>query len=145
MNATKKPRDIPRKSSFPPAKSSRNPVGYPDDEREESEYETDDNEEEIPHSRKRDDDTEPEYEDSKNDYEETAQADAAASDEEEEEEMKHKSLDLKGKVKRKGFESDENSPPTKPSTNRRMTVVSDSDDDRNFASLIFILCSLNLC
>ncbi|XP_058784629.1 protein LEO1 homolog [Vicia villosa] len=44
-------------------------------------------------------------------------------------EMKHKSLDLKGKVKRKGFESDEKSPPRKPSTNRRMTVMSDSDDD----------------
>ncbi|CAL5201820.1 unnamed protein product [Lathyrus oleraceus] len=127
MNAKKSqgPRDIPRKSSFPPARSSR----YPADEREESEYETDeDEEEEIPHSRKRDDDTEPEYEDSEEDDEETAQADAAASDEEEEEEPKHKSRDLKGKVKRKGFESEEHSLPRKP-TNRRMTIVSDSDDE----------------
>ncbi|XP_058784625.1 uncharacterized protein LOC131659454 [Vicia villosa] len=33
MNAKKsqRPKDIPRKSSFPPAKSSRDPVGYPDD------------------------------------------------------------------------------------------------------------------
>ncbi|XP_058788426.1 protein LEO1 homolog isoform X2 [Vicia villosa] len=128
MNAKKGPKNIPRKSSFPPAKSSRNPVGY-QNEREESEYETDeDEEEEIPHSRTRDDDTEPEYEDSEEDDEETAQADAAASDEEEEEEPRHKSRDLKGKVKRKGFESEEHSLPRKP-TNRRMTIVSDSDDE----------------
>ncbi|XP_058788434.1 protein LEO1 homolog [Vicia villosa] len=130
MNAKKSqgPKNIPRKSSIPPAKSSRNPLGYPY-EREESEYETDeDEEEEIPHSRTRDDDTEPEYEDSEEDDEETAQADSAASEEEEEEEPKHKSRDLKGKVKRKGFESEEHSLPRKP-TNRRMTIVSDSDDE----------------
>ncbi|CAI8596247.1 unnamed protein product [Vicia faba] len=96
MNAKKSqgPKNIPRKSSFPPAKSSRNPVGYRD-EREESEYETDEDEEEIPPSRTRDDDTEPEYEDSEEDDEETAQTAAAASDEEEEEEPKHKGRDLK--------------------------------------------------
>ncbi|CAI8596246.1 unnamed protein product [Vicia faba] len=94
MNAKKGPKNIPRKSSFPPAKSSRNPVGYRD-EREESEYETDEDEEEIPPSRTRDDDTEPEYEDSEEDDEETAQTAAAASDEEEEEEPKHKGRDLK--------------------------------------------------
>ncbi|KAL5077947.1 hypothetical protein RYX36_016931 [Vicia faba] len=129
MNAKKSqgPKNIPRKSSFPPAKSSRNPVGYRD-EREESEYETDEDEEEIPPSRTRDDDTEPEYEDSEEDDEETAQTAAAASDEEEEEEPKHKGRDLKGKVKRKGFESEEHSLPRKP-TNRRMTIVSDSDDE----------------
>ncbi|XP_058788431.1 protein LEO1 homolog isoform X3 [Vicia villosa] len=128
MNAKKGPKNIPRKSSIPPAKSSRNPLGYPY-EREESEYETDeDEEEEIPRSRTRDDDTEPEYEDSEEDDEETGQADAAASDEEEEEEPKHKSRDLEGKVKRKGFGSEEHSLPRKP-TNRRMTIVSDSDDE----------------
>ncbi|XP_058788430.1 protein LEO1 homolog isoform X2 [Vicia villosa] len=130
MNAKKSqgPKNIPRKSSIPPAKSSRNPLGYPY-EREESEYETDeDEEEEIPRSRTRDDDTEPEYEDSEEDDEETGQADAAASDEEEEEEPKHKSRDLEGKVKRKGFGSEEHSLPRKP-TNRRMTIVSDSDDE----------------
>ncbi|KAK2387683.1 protein LEO1 protein [Trifolium repens] len=130
MNAKKSqgPKGIPRKSSFPPAKSSRHPMGYSDDEREESEYETeDDEEEERPH--KRDEDSEPEYEDDEEDYEETAQANDA-SEEEEGEELKPKSNKSKGKGKSRGFESDEDSPPRKkPTTHRRMTVVSDSDDE----------------
>ncbi|TKY73322.1 LEO1-like protein [Spatholobus suberectus] len=130
MNAKKSqgPRDIPRKSSFPPAKSSRNPVGYPDDEREESEYETDDEEDERPPSRKRDEDTEPEYEDEEEEeehYEEAEQVNDAS----EEEEPKQKSKEFRGSVKRKGFESDEDSPPRKTTTHRRMAVVYDSDEE----------------
>ncbi|XP_057443078.1 protein LEO1 homolog isoform X2 [Lotus japonicus] len=126
MNAKKVSKDIPRKSSFPPAKSSRHPMSYPDDEREESEYETDDEEDERPLPHKRDEDTEPEYEDEDEEpYEERAQVNDA-SDEEEEEEPKQKS---KGSVKRKGFESDEDSPPRKTTAHRRMAVVYDSDDE----------------
>ncbi|XP_061358400.1 protein LEO1 homolog isoform X2 [Gastrolobium bilobum] len=133
MNAKKGPKDIPRKSSFPPAKSSRHPMGYLDDEREESEYETDDDEDERPPSRKRDEDTEPEYEDEEEEegehYEEAAQVNDA-SDEEEEEEPKLKGKEVRGSVKRKGFESDEDSPPRKSTAHhRRMAVVFDSDDE----------------
>ncbi|KAJ1422298.1 Leo1-like protein [Sesbania bispinosa] len=130
MNAKRGPKDIPRKSSFPPAKSSRHPMGYPDDEREESEYETDDEEDERPPSRKRDEDTEPEYEDDDEEehYEEAAQVNDA-SDEEEEEEPKQKSKEFRGSVKRKGFESDEDSPPRKTTALRRMAVVYDSDEE----------------
>ncbi|KAJ1406250.1 Leo1-like protein [Sesbania bispinosa] len=131
MNAKRSqgPKNIPRKSSFPPAKSSRHPMGYPDDEREESEYETDDEEDERPPSRKRDEDTEPEYEDDEEEhYEEAAQVNDA-SDEEEEEEPKQKSKEFRGSVKRKGFESDEDSPPRKTTAHRRMAVVYDSDEE----------------
>ncbi|GAU44270.1 hypothetical protein TSUD_133150, partial [Trifolium subterraneum] len=83
MNAKKSQglKGIPRKSSFPPAKSSRHPMGYSDDEREESEYETEDDEEEE-RPRKRDEDSEPEYEDDEEDYEETAPANDASDEEE---------------------------------------------------------------
>ncbi|RDX90040.1 Protein LEO1-like protein, partial [Mucuna pruriens] len=131
INAKKGPKDIPRKSSFPPAKSSRNPMGYPDDEREESEYETDDEEDERPPPRKRDEDTEPEYEDEEEEeerYEEAEQVNDA-SDEEEEEEPKQKSKEFRGSGKRKGFESDDDSPPRKVTTHRRMAVVYDSDEE----------------
>ncbi|KAL2340707.1 hypothetical protein Fmac_008647 [Flemingia macrophylla] len=131
MNVKKSqgPKDIPRKSSFPPAKSSRNRMGYQDDEREESEYETDDEEDERPPSRKRDEDTEPEYEDEEEEHYEEAEQVNDASDEEEEEEPKQKSKEFKGSTKRKGFESDEDSPPRKTTTHRRMAVVYDSDEE----------------
>ncbi|KAG5032243.1 hypothetical protein JHK82_015819 [Glycine max] len=155
MNAKKSqgPKDIPRKSSFPPAKSSRNPMGYPDDEREESEYETEE-EDERPPSRKRDEDTEPEYEDEEEEeehYEEAEQVNDASDEEEEEDyctcvlcvlvhlvggcsydermEPKQKNKEFRGSAKRKGFESDEDSPPRKTTTHRRMAVVYDSDED----------------
>ncbi|XP_047163699.1 protein LEO1 homolog [Vigna umbellata] len=130
MNAKKSqgPRDIPRKSFFPPAKSSRNPVGYQDDEREESEYETEEEENERPPPRKRDEDTEPEYEDDEEEedhYEEAEQVNDASD----EEEPKQKSKEFRGSAKRKGFESDEESPPKKTTTHRRMAVVYDSDEE----------------
>jgi len=44
--------------------------------------------------------------------------------------LKQKSKNLKGKAKKKGFDSDEGSPPPKkPTTHRRMTIMSDSDDE----------------
>ncbi|XP_015943324.1 protein LEO1 homolog [Arachis duranensis] len=136
MNAKKSqgPKDIPRKSSMPPAKSSRRPVDYSDEEREESEYETEGEEDERPVSRKRAEDTEPEYEDEEDEeeehYEEEAQVNDASEEEQEEEEPKQKSKETRGSVKRKGFESDEDSPPRKPTTaKRRMAVVYDSDDE----------------
>lgn len=44
-------------------------------------------------------------------------------------EPKHKSKDFKSNAKRKGLESDEDSPPRKPTAHRRMAVVYDSDDE----------------
>ncbi|KAF7838520.1 protein LEO1-like protein [Senna tora] len=134
MNAKKSqaPKDIPRKSSMPPAKSSRRPIDFSDDEREESEYETDGEEDERPLPRKRTEDTEPEYEDEEEEedeeqYDEEEQVNDAS---EEEEEPKQKNKEFRGSAKRKGFESDEDSPPRKTAApHRRMAVVYDSDDD----------------
>ncbi|KAF1887840.1 hypothetical protein Lal_00023848 [Lupinus albus] len=129
MNAKKSQglKDIPRKSSFTPAKSSRRPMEYSDDDREESEYETDGEEDERPISRKRNEDTEPEYEDDEEEeehYEEEAQVNDASD----EEEPKRKSKEIRGSVKRKGIESDEDSPPRK-TLSRRRVVVYDSDEE----------------
>ncbi|XP_061346651.1 protein LEO1 homolog isoform X2 [Gastrolobium bilobum] len=132
MNAKKGPKDIPRKSPLPPAKSSQHPMDYSDDDREESEYETDGEEDERPLSHKRED-TEPEYEGEEEEehYEEEAQVnDSSDEEEEEEEEPKQKSKQFRGSVKRKGFESDEDSPSRKTTTvKRRMAVVYDSDEE----------------
>ncbi|CAL0329961.1 unnamed protein product [Lupinus luteus] len=129
MNAKKSQglKDIPRKSSFPPAKSSRRPIEYSDDDREESEYESDGEEDERPISRQRTEDSEPEYEDEEEEeehYEEEAQVNDASD----EEEPKRKSKEIRGSVKRKGIESDEDSPPRKTLT-RRKVVVYDSDEE----------------
>ncbi|XP_019463918.1 PREDICTED: protein LEO1 homolog isoform X2 [Lupinus angustifolius] len=133
MNAKKSQglKDIPRKSSFAPAKSSWRPMEYNDDDREESEYETDGEEDVRPISRKRTGDSEPEYEDEEEEeehYEEEAQVNDASDEEEEEEEPKRKSKEIRGSAKRKGIESDEDSPPRKTS-NRRKVVVYDSDEE----------------
>ncbi|KAE9610275.1 hypothetical protein Lal_00006369 [Lupinus albus] len=133
MNAKKSQglKDIPRKSSLAPSKSSRRPMEYNDDDREESEYETDGEEDVRPISRKRTGDPEPEYEDEEEEeehYEEEAQVNDASDEEEEEEEPKRKSKEIRGSAKRKGIESDEDSPPRKTS-NRRKVVVYDSDEE----------------
>jgi len=45
-------------------------------------------------------------------------------------EPKQKSKEFRGSAKRKGgFESDEDSPPRKTTTHRRMAVVYDSDEE----------------
>ncbi|KAK7247476.1 hypothetical protein RIF29_42359 [Crotalaria pallida] len=147
MNAKKSKglKDIPRKSSLAPAKSSRHPM--------ESEYETDGAEYERAPSPQLAEDTEPEYEyedeeeeeqeyeeevqvndasdeegEEKEHYEEEAQVDDASYEEEEEEEPNQKSKECGGTVKGKGFESDKDSP--KKSTKlRRRAVVFDSDEE----------------
>ncbi|KAK2973858.1 hypothetical protein RJ640_003266 [Escallonia rubra] len=118
--------NIPRKSSLPAAKSSRPPVDLSESEREESEYETDGEEDERspPHRRSEadlDDDEEEEY------HDEEALADEAS--EEEAEDPKLRAKESRGSLKRKGIESDEDSPPRKSAPHRRMAVVYDSDDE----------------
>lgn len=44
-------------------------------------------------------------------------------------EPKQKNKEFRGSAKRKGFESDEDSPPRKTTTHRRMAVVYDSDEE----------------
>ncbi|KAI4343945.1 hypothetical protein L6164_011233 [Bauhinia variegata] len=133
MNAKRSqgPKDIPRKSSLPHAKSSRRPIDFSDDEREESEYETDGEEDERTLSRKRAEEPEPDYEDEEEEEEEHYEDEPQVNDasDEEEEEPKQKSREFRGGAKRKGFESDEDSPPRKTTAHRRMAVVYDSDEE----------------
>ncbi|XVF54420.1 hypothetical protein PTKIN_Ptkin05aG0178800 [Pterospermum kingtungense] len=127
-------KDIPRKSSLSDVKSSRRPINFSESEREESEYETDGEEDErSPH--KRIEDEEPEYEESEEEEEEEhyEEADAntnrASEEEEEAKEPRQKAKVSVGNIKRKGIESDEDSPPRKVATHRRMAVVYDSDEE----------------
>ncbi|TQE01594.1 hypothetical protein C1H46_012824 [Malus baccata] len=112
------PKDIPRKSSLPTANSYRRSMGLSD----ESEYETDEEDEEPP--RKMAKDSEPEYEDSEEHH------DAEVNDASEEEEAEAPKQKVKNSGhKRKTVESDEDSPPRKAAPHRRMAVVYDSDED----------------
>lgn len=123
INAKKVQKDTPRK---PLVKSSRPPIDFSDSEREESEYETDGEEDDrVPqHRRVEDLEEEDEYED--DDHDEDAVANAAS--EEEPEEPKQKTKEFSGSLKRKGIESDEDSPPRKTTTHRRMAVI-ESDEE----------------
>ncbi|XP_010546202.1 PREDICTED: protein LEO1 homolog isoform X2 [Tarenaya hassleriana] len=126
MNAKKyqSHRDIPRRPSS--AKPSRRPVEFSESEREESEYETEGEDEERSPPRKRIEEPEDEYEEeAEEDEEEEQEEDAKANRYSEEEEEPE---DAKGR-KRKGIESDEESPPRKAPTHRRMAIVYDSDED----------------
>ncbi|KAB2609443.1 RNA polymerase-associated protein LEO1-like [Pyrus ussuriensis x Pyrus communis] len=128
LNAKKSqgPKDIPRKSSLPTAKSSRRSMGLSDSEKDESEYETDGEDDEPPH--KMAEDSEPEYEDSEEeDDEEHHDAEVNDASELEAEAPKQKVKD--SGHKRKAIESDEDSPPRKAAPHRRMAVVYDSDED----------------
>ncbi|XVF08947.1 hypothetical protein REPUB_Repub07fG0048600 [Reevesia pubescens] len=136
MNAKKSQgyRDVPPKSSLTDVKSSRRPINFSESDREESEYETEGEEDErSPHNRIEDE--EPEYEESEEEeeeerYEEVDANTIRASDEEEEaEEPRQKVKESVGSIKRKGIESDEDSPPRKAATHRRMAVVYDSDEE----------------
>ncbi|XP_031258914.1 protein LEO1 homolog isoform X1 [Pistacia vera] len=124
-------RDIPRKSSLPAAKSSRLPVDFSDSEREESEYETDGEEDERSPPRKRVEEPEQEYEEEEEEEEEHEEEPDInrASEEEEAEEPRQKGKDSRSNLKRRGIESDEDSPPRKMPTHRRMAVVYDSDEE----------------
>ncbi|XP_073259714.1 protein LEO1 homolog isoform X2 [Populus alba] len=125
MNAKK--RDIPRKSSMSAVKSSKRPVDFSDSEREESEYETDGDEYERSPVHKRVDEPEHEYEEEEEEhYEEDIEVNGAS---EEEEEPKQKGKEFGSGRKRIGFESEEDSPPRKIQSGRRMTVVYDSDEE----------------
>ncbi|KAH9778096.1 protein LEO1-like [Citrus sinensis] len=127
-------RDIPRKSStLPAAKSSRRPVDFSESEREESEYETDGEEDERSPLRKRvegpEQDYEEEEEEEEEEQEEEPDINRASDDEEEAVEPKQKARDSGSNHKRRGIESDEDSPPRKMPTHRRMAVVYDSDEE----------------
>ncbi|XVF11814.1 hypothetical protein REPUB_Repub08aG0059900 [Reevesia pubescens] len=136
MNAKKSQgyREIPRKLSLSDVKSSRRPINFSESDREESEYETEGEEDErSPHNRIEDE--EPEYEESEEEEEERyEEADAntnrALEEEEEAEEPSRKVKEPVGGIKRKGIESDEDSPPRKAPTHRRMAVVYDSDEEK---------------
>ncbi|KAK9996218.1 hypothetical protein SO802_020904 [Lithocarpus litseifolius] len=136
LNAKKSqgPKDIPRKSSLPTAKSSRRPVDFSDSEREESEYESDGEEDERSPPRKRAEEPVQEYEEEEEEEEhdeQEAEVNEASEEEEEEEaeEPKQKGREFGGSLKRKGIESDEDSPPRKTTSHRRMAVVYDSDEE----------------
>nr|POE91198.1 protein leo1 like [Quercus suber] len=90
LNAKKSqgPKDIPRKSSLPTAKSSRRPVDFSDSEREESEYESDGEEDERSPPRKRAEEPVQEYEEEEEEEEhdeQEAEVNEASEEEEEEE------------------------------------------------------------
>ncbi|KAK7821730.1 protein LEO1 homolog isoform X1 [Quercus suber] len=135
LNAKKSqgPKDIPRKSSLPTAKSSRRPVDFSDSEREESEYESDGEEDERSPPRKRAEEPVQEYEEEEEEEEHDEQEaevnEASEEEEEEAEEPKQKGREFGGSLKRKGIESDEDSPPRKTTSHRRMAVVYDSDEE----------------
>ncbi|XP_050259419.1 protein LEO1 homolog isoform X2 [Quercus robur] len=135
LNAKKSqgPKDIPRKSSLPTAKSSRRPVDFSDSEREESEYESDGEEDERSPPRKRAEEPVQEYEEEEEEEEHDEQEaevnEASEEEEEEEAEPKQKGREFGGSLKRKGIESDEDSPPRKTTSHRRMAVVYDSDEE----------------
>ncbi|GMY15531.1 protein LEO1 homolog isoform X1 [Fagus crenata] len=127
-------KDFPRKSSLPTAKSSRRPVDFSDSEREESEYESDGEEDERSPPRKRAEEPVQEYEEEEEDEEEEhdeqeAEVNEASEEEEEVLEPKQKGRDFGGSLKRKEIESDEDSPPRKMTSHRRMAVVYDSDEE----------------
>ncbi|KAI8016771.1 hypothetical protein LOK49_LG04G01856 [Camellia lanceoleosa] len=122
-------KDMPRKSSMPPVKSSQRPVDFSESEREESEYETEGEEDERSPQRRRVEvsEQEDEYEDDDHDEEEAVANEAS---EEEPEEPKQKAKEFGGSLKRKEIESDEDSPPRKTTTtHRRMAIVYDSDEE----------------
>ncbi|XP_048329683.2 protein LEO1 homolog [Ziziphus jujuba] len=126
-------KDVSRKSSLQTAKSSKRPVDFSDSDRGDSEYESDGEEDERSPPRKRMEEPELEYEEDdeedEEEHEEEAEANEASDEEEEAEEPRQKGKELGQSLKRKGFESEEESPRRKTSSHRRMAVVYDSDED----------------
>lgn len=124
-------RDIPRKSSLSTAKSSHRPVDFSDSDRGESEYESDGEEDERSPPRRRVEELEQEYEEEEEEeegYHEEEERNEMSEDEAEE--PKQRGKESGHGLKRKGIESDEDSPPRKATnTHRRLAVVYDSDDD----------------
>ncbi|XP_019243760.1 PREDICTED: protein LEO1 homolog isoform X2 [Nicotiana attenuata] len=127
INAKKK--DIPRQTSLSASKHSRCPIDFEDSEKEESEYETEEEEEEEERSppRRRDVQEEQEYEEEE-ERDQGEEEEAYEESEEEAEEPKQNARES-APSKRKGIESDEESPPRKTTTHRRMAIVYDSEED----------------
>ncbi|KAF5730195.1 hypothetical protein HS088_TW20G00567 [Tripterygium wilfordii] len=121
-------KDISRKPSLA-AKSSHRPVDFSDSEKEESEYESDGEEDERSPLHKRAEEPEQDYEEEEEQEEEEQELNGASEEEEEPEEPKQKGREFGGRLKRKGMESDEDSPPRKMPTHRRVALVYDSDDE----------------
>ncbi|XP_074317087.1 protein LEO1 homolog [Silene latifolia] len=115
-------KDIPRKSSTG-LKPSRRPVDFSGSDN----YETDGEEEEVPERPY--EDSEPEWQDSEDDVEPQEEAAEGGASEEEAEEPTPAIKESRGSLKRKEYESDEESPRKKPTTHRRMAVVYDSDEE----------------
>ncbi|KAF8083751.1 hypothetical protein N665_0754s0007 [Sinapis alba] len=134
MNAKKSNKGFPGRSSMASARPTRRQE-YSESEREESEYETEEEEEEEeeerPRSRKRVKEPEDEYEEDAEEDEEVEGKGNRYSEEDEEEEPEGVRGDKErgSGRKRKGIESDEESPPRKAPTHRRMAMVYDSDED----------------
>ncbi|KAL1215099.1 LEO1-like protein [Cardamine amara subsp. amara] len=132
MNAKKSHKGIPGRSAMTSARPSRRQVEYSESEREESEYETEEEEEEKSPPRRRVKEPEDEYEEDEEDEEEAGKANRYSEEDEEEEETEGVRGE-KGRGssrKRKGMESEEEqSPPRKAPTHRRMAMVYDSDED----------------
>ncbi|XP_013678238.2 protein LEO1 homolog [Brassica napus] len=127
MNAKKSNKGFTGRSSMTSARPTRRQE-YSESEREESEYETEEEEEEEerPRSRKRVKEPEDEYEE-----EEEEEVEEEDEEEEEAEGLRGDKDRGGGGRKRKGIESDEEeeSPPRKAPTHRRMAMVYDSDED----------------
>ncbi|XP_042040519.1 protein LEO1 homolog [Salvia splendens] len=129
INAKKGQKDMPRKSTFQAAKSSRRPVDFSDSEKEESEYETEGEEDEGSPPHRRHEEAEQDSGEEDEELQQREQEEAYDESEEEAEEPKQKVRDSGGCLKRKGIDSDEDSPPRKTTTHRRMKMVYESDED----------------
>ncbi|CAN1312265.1 Protein LEO1 homolog, partial [Linum perenne] len=134
INAKKGNKDILRKSSLSTTKSSKRPVNFSDSEREESEYESDEYQDERSPPKKRVEEPEDEYEEDEEEeqrYEEDAEADGMSEEEEAEVMFSFQEPSHRGRGRsRNEIESDEDSPPRKmPAAHRRKAVVFDSDDE----------------
>ncbi|XP_075519452.1 protein LEO1 homolog isoform X1 [Primulina tabacum] len=128
MNAKKGPKDIPHKSAFPGAKSSRQPVDFSESEKEESEYETEGEEDEDSPVHKRGEAAEEDYAEEEEEHERGEEEETYVESEVEAEDAKQVN-GSGGSLKRKDIESDEDSPPRKATTHRRMKMVYDSDEE----------------
>ncbi|KAK4395824.1 protein LEO1 [Sesamum angolense] len=129
INAKKGPKDIPRKAALPATKSSRRPVDFSESEKEESEYETEGEEGEGSPPHRRDEEAEEDYGEEDEEHEQREEEETYDESEEEAEEPKHKGRGSGGSQKRRDVESDEDSPPRKTTTHRRMKMVYESDDE----------------
>ncbi|XP_075516586.1 protein LEO1 homolog [Primulina tabacum] len=128
INAKKGPKGIPHKSAFPAAKSSRRPVDFSESEKEESEYETEGEEDEDSPLHRRGEEAEQDYAKEEEEHEQGEEEETYVESEEEAEEVEQVN-GSGGSLKRKDIESDEDSPPRKAATHRRMKMVYDSDEE----------------